>query len=268
MYTSLQSKEFRETGYFKGGQGFPVMLLHGFAEDHTIWDQLRKDLEQHYLVLTPDLPGTGKSALPEKEMSMELLADFAYEILQQENIEKVIMIGHSMGGYATLAFAEKYENSLRAFSLIHSSAFADDETKKENRRKSIKLIQNDGREVFLKAMIPNLYSESSKVRLQHEMDAHLTMAMQISSETMQAYYQAMINRPERISVLENTKLPVQFVIGTEDNAVPLAQSMKQCSIPLKSQVDILQGIGHSSMIEAPKQLQLHVNSFCKYVLEH
>jgi len=267
MHTILNSSVFQQSGYYKSGQGFPIILLHGFAEDHSIWSSLMKHLEKDYLVIAPDLPGTGISALPEHEMSMDLLADFANEILEQEKIEKVIMLGHSMGGYAALAFAEKYENKLSAFSMIHSSAFADDEAKKENRRKSIKLIENEGREVFLKAMIPNLYSESSKVRLKREMDAHLTMALKTSSESMVAYYQAMINRPERISVLENTKLPVQFVIGTEDNAIPLAQSLKQCSIPLNSQIDILQGIGHSSMIEAPDQLELKVNSFCKYVLE-
>ena len=242
------------------------MLVHGFAEDSRIFQKQVKELKKEYTVIVPDLPGSGQSVLPEEEMSIELLADYIYEIFRQEKIEKTILIGHSMGGYAALAFAEKYEECLLALTLLHSSAFEDDEAKKENRRKSIKLIKNEGKEIFLKAMIPNLYSDHSKKTKQHEMDTHLTMAMEASSTSLQRYYEAMIKRPSRTDVLRKVKVPVQFIIGTDDQAVPLAQSLKQCSLPEISNVDILQQTGHSSMFESPAELNSILNSFCKYNL--
>ncbi len=268
MKLELVSKRFSGSQYYKSGQGVPILLLHGFAEDSQIWKHQIQSLEKEYCVIAPDLPGSGLSPLPGGEMSIDLLADFVLEILDQEKIDKFILFGHSMGGYIALAFAEQHEDQLLAFSLVHSSAFEDNEEKKENRRKSIKLIANDGKEVFLSAMIPNLYSETSKNRLKNEMANHLTMAMGISSNALQAYYNAMILRPSRIHVLRNTKLPVQFVIGTEDKAIPLDQSLKQCYIPQISKVDILNEIGHSSMIECSDKLSSILNSFCKYVLNN
>ncbi len=267
MQVELKSERFPKSVYTKTGEGFPLILVHGFAEDHHIWNYQVKALETDYMLIVPDLPGSGRSPLPEEKMSMELLADFIAEVMAQERLEKVILIGHSMGGYAALAFAEKYEGKLAGFSLVHSSAYDDDDVKKENRRKSIKLIQNDGKQVFLNAMIPNLYSEMSKLSKQRDMDEHLTNALKISSDALQAYYIAMIERPSRIHVLQNTRLPVQFVIGTDDNAVPFAQSIQQCSIPIISKVDILRGVGHSGMVESPPQLNAMLNSFCKYVLK-
>ncbi len=266
MQIELESRRFKHCVYRKSGSGFPIMFIHGFAEDSRIWKYQTAALEKEFMVITPDLPGSGSSQLPDEEMSMELLADFISEILEQEKIQKIILVGHSMGGYAALAFAEKYSSQLLAFSLVHSSGFEDDETKKENRRKSIRLIENEGKEIFLKAMIPNLYSEASKKTKQTEMAEHLTMAMSISSTALQAYYNAMIARPSRIPVLQHTNMPVQFVIGTEDNAVPYAQSMQQCHIPAISTVDILEGIGHNSLFESPDELNSMLNSFCKYVL--
>jgi len=268
MQVELISKRFQGSQYYKTGKGKPILLLHGFAEDSHIWEQQILSLEKEYCVIAPDLPGSGSSPMPQEEITMELLSDFVSEILIQEQIDQFILMGHSMGGYIALAFAEQHEDQLLAFSLVHSSAYEDNEEKKENRRKSIKLIANDGKEVFLSAMIPNLYSETSKNRLKNEMANHLTMAMGISSNALQAYYNAMILRPSRIHVLRNTKLPVQFVIGKEDKAIPFDQSLKQCYIPQISKVDILDEIGHSSMVESPDKLSSILNSFCKYVLNY
>jgi pimeloyl-ACP methyl ester carboxylesterase len=213
MQFKLLSDRFKGCSYLKEGNGPNIILLHGFAEDGRIWKNQISELAKEFTVSVPDLPGSGSSPLPQENMSMTLLADFVSELLIQEKIEKTILFGHSMGGYAALAFAEKYPNSLLGLSLVHSSAIEDDETKKENRLKSIKLIKNDGKEVFLKAMIPNLYSENSKLSKQHQIEEHLTMAMGISSIALQAYYYAMIERPSRIHILQHTKVPVQFVIG-------------------------------------------------------
>ena len=267
MIVKLNSPRFQHCFYQKIGQGKPVFLVHGFGEDAAIFKHQIVDLQNSFELIIPDLPGSGSSQLCDEEMSMELLADFVFEIAEQENFQKIILLGHSMGGYLTMAFAEKYEHKLLAFGLLHSSAYADDAAKKETRRKSIKLIENEGKEVFLKAMIPNLYSEESKLIYLFEMQEHLTMALNISSKALIAYYHAMIKRPDTTQILALVKVPVLFVVGKKDNAIPYIQMIEQASMPAIAKVEILEKVGHTAMNESKKELNRIINNFCLYVLD-
>lgn len=265
MLVKLNSTRFRNCFYQKKGAGKPIFLVHGFGEDATIFENQIDQLQNTFELIIPDLPGSGLSPLYDEALSMELFADFIYEIAEQEKFQKIILLGHSMGGYLTMAFAEKYQHKLFAFGLIHSSAYADDESKKETRKKSIKLIENDGKEIFLKAMIPNLYSEESKLMYQVEMQNHLKMALNISTKALVGYYQAMINRIDKRQVLKSSIVPVLFVIGKKDNAIPYQQMIEQASMPTIAKVEILEKVGHTSMYENKKELNSIINNFCLYV---
>lgn len=268
MKKEIEQGPFKRTKYYVSGEGFPVMLVHGFGEDHRIWQHVSSALEKHYRIIIPDLPGTGSSPLPKEEVSMELLAASLIAILDAEDIAQCILVGHSMGGYVSLALTEHFPERLSGLSLVHSSTYADDEEKKLARGKAIRLIQNEGKEPFLNAMIPNLYAESFATQQPETLKWHLTMAMELSSQSLEAYYQAMINRPARTSIISNTKIPVQFVIGTEDKAINPQSVLQQSYLPEKSDVHVLEGIGHSSMMESPERLNAILNSFCKYVLKN
>jgi hypothetical protein len=265
MQVSLNSTRFRNCFYQKIGKGQPVFLLHGFGEDAAIFENQIDELQNTFELIIPDFPGSGLSSICDEEMSMELFADFVNEIVEQQKFHKIILLGHSMGGYITMAFAEKYQHKLFAFGLIHSSAYPDDEAKKETRRKSIKLIENDGKEIFLKPMIPNLYSEESKLICQLEMQKHLSMALNISTKALIGYYQAMINRADKRHVLKSATIPVLFVIGKKDNAIPYLQIVEQVSMPAIAKVEILEKVGHTSMYENKKALNRIINNFCLYV---
>lgn len=267
MSIELKNERFKQCYYKKIGTGFPLFLVHGFGENSDIFKNQLEELEKNYTLILPDLPGSGKSKLCEEEITMELLADFIFEIIEQEKFEKIIFFGHSMGGYLGMSFLEKYEHKLAGFGLIHSSSYEDDETKKENRRKSVKLIEKDGKEVFLKAMIPNLYSEQSKLVCQNEMQEHLTMALEISSESLVAYYNAMINRTDKRTILQHSKVPILYVVGKQDNAIPYMQMIEQASLPLISKIEILENVGHTSMNEAKIELNDIINKFCLYVFD-
>jgi pimeloyl-ACP methyl ester carboxylesterase len=264
----LNSSQFPNSVYHKSGSGYPIILLHGFGEDSRIWKNQVASLEQNYTCICPDIAGSGCSELQNPSISLDDLADFIQEILVKEQIEKTILLGHSMGGYIALAFVERFSTFLDGFGLIHSSAFADDETKKDTRRKAIRLIEQEGKVPFLKAMIPNLYSEASKVRIQEEINFHLTMALETSSISLIAYYNAMIARPDRTNCLKETTMPVLFVFGTDDNAIPIAQGLSQTAMPSFSQVEILEHVGHTSMLEASEKLNSILNSFCKCTLNY
>jgi pimeloyl-ACP methyl ester carboxylesterase len=266
MFINLNSTRFPQAVYTKSGKGFPLVLIHGFGEDHRIWQLVAPLLQQDFTLIMPDLPGSGNSALPPEPMQIRLLADFIAEILKQEQLEQVMIAGHSMGGYVALAFAEHYPQYLKAISMVQSGAHADDESKIETRRKAIRLLESGGKDAFIKAMIPNLWSEQSKQHHGEYLERHLDMAMQISTEALIAYYEAMISRPSQLDLLRTLSIPIQYILGTEDQALPLEQILPQCRIPSKIVTHILQGAGHTGMLEMPVQTATMINSFCKYCL--
>ncbi len=264
--TLLNSTRFVNSFYSIYGEGTPLVLLHGFGETAEIFQFQIEYLKNHYKVIIPEIPGTPHSQLPNEPMTMELIADFLNEILLQEEMEKVILLGHSMGGYATLAFAENYPHRLLAFGLIHSTAIADSEEKIENRKKSIKLIQNDGKEIFLKTMTPNLYSEQSVQAIPDLVQAHLDAALTIESKALIAYYEGMIARKDRTAVLKNSKVPVLFILGKNDNLIPYKDALTLVSMPEVSKLELFENVGHTSMYESPQNLNVCINNFCNEVL--
>ena len=247
METKRITHKGKILSYRTRGKGPKVLLLHGFGEDGSIWKEQYDLFPQHQLII-PDLPGTGESEALE-EVTIESLAGAVKAVIDAEGDEKAILIGHSMGGYITLAFAESYPGALRAFGLFHSTAFADSEEKKETRRKGIRFIQEHGAAEFLKTATPNLYSPSSREEHPEWVEEHLATTHNFSPDTLVSYYMAMISRPDRTAVLQESKVPVLFVMGRHDAAVPLQDVLKQCHLPRLSYIHILDKSGHMGMIE-------------------
>jgi pimeloyl-ACP methyl ester carboxylesterase len=252
------------------GEGVPVVLIHGFGEDSHIWDKQIDHLQSHCLLIVPDLAGTGLSEMirpadlkkaPEQPISMNDYADLMAAILKAENIETCIMIGHSMGGYITLAFEETYPETLLKFGLVHSSALADSEEKKANRLKGIELMELYGAGPFLKNTIPNLFSAAFKKEHANTVSILLDAAPVFNTQACQQYYQAMMQRPDRTSVLKGNPKPILFVIGTEDVAATLVDLLPQIKLPSHPQVHILEGVGHMGMWEATEQVNTFLLDF-------
>jgi len=259
--------------YRAEGAGKPVILLHGFAEDGNIWNHQIKSLSENYLVIIPDLPGSGRSEMLDGRCTMEDYAEVVKAIADEaifKNIPKAdlqfSLIGHSMGGYITLAFAEKYPDLLNSFGLFHSSAFPDDEAKKATRRKGIDFIQKNGSEAFLKTSVPNLFSEQTKKENPWLVNQLLSMGKSIEPSALIQYYEAMIFRPDRTSVLETFSKPVLFVIGKYDDAVSLDISLRQCHLPYEAIMHILQHSGHIGMLEEDQLSSIYLTDFLKIAL--
>lgn len=264
------------------GTGKTVVLIHGFGEDGNIWKDLIKVLQNDFKLIIPDIPGSGSSEMLEGNVSIDDYADVIKIIIDKETrndlpaeaqqsstfptasggeIEGATMIGHSMGGYITLAFAEKYPDLLNAFGLFHSSAFADDEEKKQTRSKAIDFIKENGSYAFLKTAIPKLFAGDLHKK---EMDQLMEKGKDFRSEALIQYYNAMINRPDRTGILKSFSKPILFIIGEKDSAIPLKSSLEQCHFPAKSYVNILD-TGHMGMIEEPVQTSSIVKSFLQSI---
>ena len=230
------------------GTGKPVILVHGFGEDATVWRNQIAFLQNKFRLIIPDLPGSGKSEIID-DMSMEGMAEVIHEIIHAENIEACPVIGHSMGGYITLALAEEYPNHLSALGLFHSSAYADSEEKKATRRKGIGFINQHGAFEFLETSTPNLFSQQTKDERPELIDEQLAGLDNFSSLALVSYYEAMMQRPDRTQLLRETTVPVLFIMGEHDVAVPLKDGLEQCHLPEKSYIHILRQSGHMGMLE-------------------
>jgi pimeloyl-ACP methyl ester carboxylesterase len=233
------------------GEGKPVLLLHGFGEDHRIWFNQANFLSPHFKVIIPDLPGTGNPSLL-KDDTIEGMAEMIHKILQQEEIETCHVIGHSMGGYIALALVEKYHSQISALGLFHSTAYADSKEKKESRKKACGLIMKYGASAFLRTSIPTLFAEKNKSERLDLIDELINRTHNFFPEALVYYYQAMINRPDRTAILKNSKVPILFIIGKDDAAVPMSDILRQCHLPEKVYIHVLQNSGHMGMVEEPE----------------
>jgi pimeloyl-ACP methyl ester carboxylesterase len=239
--------------YRVSGNGRPVMLVHGFGETGDVWDKQVAFLKGDYKLIVPDLPGSGQSVIIE-DMSMEGMAETLKAILVAEYSKEPLkggfcLIGHSMGGYVALAFAEKYGEMLNGLGLFHSSAFADTEEKKAARKKGIAFIEEHGAFEFLKTSTPNLFSPGFKAESPELVDEFVQSLNNFLPESLVLYYESMIKRPDRSAILKKSSTPVLFIMGEFDNAIPLQDGLKQCHLPERAYINILHQSGHMGMME-------------------
>ena len=235
--------------YRVAGSGQPVLLIHGFGEDGRVWNSLLESLSRDFLLIVPDLPGSGHSKMKGGDWSMEALAETVRAITLREDLKAFTVIGHSMGGYVALALAEKYPTILKGLGLFHSTAFADSEEKKITRKRGIQFIEDHGQLKFLEQATPNLFSETSKATKPHVISDLIEIFTNFQEGALVHYYEAMMDRPDRTHILKNHPGPVMFILGESDTAVPLADGLKQSHLPRLSYIHILRNSGHMGMIE-------------------
>ena len=256
--------------YRLAGKGSPVILVHGFAEDGRVWNSQIEAIKDSHLVVIPDLPGSGSSEMLDGKASIEqyaevikALADLVIGKNGNRSDNRFSLIGHSMGGYITLAFAEKYPELLKSFGLFHSSGYADSEEKAATRKKAIEFISRNGTEAFLKTSVPNLFAEPAKKEKPELIAQLMDIASAISPEVLIQYYEAMLARPDRTEVLKTFTNPVLIIAGKFDAAVPLPASLEQFCMPTVAMVHILQHSGHMGMWEEPNLSNLFLSDFLR-----
>lgn len=243
-----------------------MVLVHGFPNDSSAWNPILPALSQQFRVLLPDLPGAGKSPLPATALSLEYMAMALKEMLDKEHIERAVLAGHSMGGYTILQFAAMYPERVKGISLVHSLASADSEEKKENRRKAIMLIRKGEaeKEMFLKGMAQNLFAEDYGRQHPEVVKSIVSKGMELSSEALIAFYQAIMDRSDKRDLLPEATFPLQWIIGNEDSATPMKDAMEQCHIAPVNQVSIYRPCGHMSFLEKPAVLTADLLTFLEY----
>jgi len=161
------------------GKGSAVLLVHGFLEDISMWDVLTKELVKTYKVICVDLLGHGKTACLGYMHSMEEMAEMLKAVLKHEGIRKVSIVGHSMGGYVALAFAEKYSKNIKGLCLMNSTAQADSEERKIIRARAIKMAQTNY-EAMVTMSVTNLFEHSIRKEILNEIENSKQVALTTS----------------------------------------------------------------------------------------
>jgi pimeloyl-ACP methyl ester carboxylesterase len=222
-----------------------LVLLHGHGMDDRIWDEVDASINGYYTVVRPNI------SLFTFCQSVEDYADELFRYLSNATIQKFTLIGHSMGGYIGLAFAEKYPDMLEGFGLFHSTAFADTESKKHQRSQTADLLRQHGTATFLKNTVSNLFGERYKELFPGKVAEHIEKYGKIPEEALSAGMIAMRNRPDRTAVLSKMSYPVLMIIGMQDKLIPFESCISLSEYPRQSYPFILAEAGHMGMIERP-----------------
>ncbi|MBC8079926.1 MAG: alpha/beta hydrolase [Gorillibacterium sp.] len=248
--------------YEEHGSGSPLILLHGFCGSSRYWEQIIPYLESAYRVVVPDLRGHGKSAAPEAAVyPMEAFASDIEHLITVLNIERPIVLGHSLGGYITLALAEKLGDQLAGFGLIHSTALPDTEEGRAGRDKGIAVINNEGIAAFVEGLIPKLFAPEHLTTQPEDVARMKEIGRGTSLHGAAAAQEGMKQRVDRNHVLEGAIQPVLLVAGAKDGVIPAERTF---SVNKASFTNVtLASAGHMSMIETPEELAQVILTFCK-----
>ena len=212
--------------YSDTGKGNAMVLLHGFLENQTMWQDLVPELSQKYRVITIDLLGHGESGCVGYLHSMEDNAEAVHSVLSKLRIRKAIFIGHSMGGYVALAVAELYPTGVKGLVLMNSTSKADSEERKANRDRAIKAVKNDyiG---FVRLSIANLFNPDNRERLVNEIEKVRAEALKNPLQGIVASLEGMKIRKDRETLLRSATYPSLLILGKKDPVLNYEDGLKQ-----------------------------------------
>lgn len=254
-----------QIAYTEAGQGLPVVLIHGFCESRELWRDFVGPLSQFFRVIAIDLPGFGENSPLNMPVTIGDLAEAVYHFLLGKGIEHPVMIGHSLGGYVALAYAEKFPQRLAGLGLFHSTAQNDSFEKKQARNKTIEFIERYGLEEFIDQFFTPLFFDGRRKDLKDEIKFLTDIGKSTSKETVIEVIKAMRDRKDRSRVLEKLTCPVLLIVGKNDSAVPFTNSMLQFGLAQDCMIQVLNNTGHMGMLERPKETLLMVKNFLEYV---
>ncbi|WP_263602178.1 alpha/beta fold hydrolase [Chryseobacterium sp. PET-29] len=242
----------------KGNGKEMLVLLHGFMENISIWSDMEPYLSENFSLLKIDLPGHGQSEIIAEVQTMELMAEEVKKVLDDQNLEKVHLLGHSMGGYISLGFAEKYPEYLKSLTLFFSSYLPDDPEKKEQRIKSYRIIE-DAFAHYARAGVPNLFNPNERDVLEGKIETALKVALSTNNLGALASVKGMVERTDKTHVLENLDCKILVLAGKHDNAVKTEAMIK--NLPDRTNIkSYVLDCGHNGHWEKPEICAAIINT--------
>ncbi len=247
----------------KVGSPTTVLLLHGFCENHTIWDNMLPAFDGAEICLV-DLPGFGRSQteLP-SPLTIDWVADRIFDEVVKPMNKKPFIVGHSLGGYVALSLAERYVHATSGLCLFHSTAYPDSDEKKQTRNKVMDFVNEKGVDEYISQFVPGLFHSTFRRAHAGAVQEVVDLAAKTPKETILAYLQAMRDRPDRKHVLKEYSGKKMIVAGEKDGAVPLEQSLAMKDVVGEAQFRLLKDTAHMGMFEKMEESRQALRAFLK-----
>jgi len=241
------------------GKGKAVIFLHGFLGSKEVWRSFSELLSKTQRVIAIDLLGHGGSDCLSYVHTMEEMAEAIQAVLTHLKLRKYFLVGHSLGGYVSLAVAEKNPDNIKGLVMFHSSAKADDSKKKYDRDRVIRIVKMNP-ELFVNEAVPNLFYTKYKPN-KRGIELYKKIAFSVSKQGVIAALEGMKDRVDREIVLKFAPYPVLFIIGKKDNILPYKELIRQSSLPEKGSFLFLKNSGHMGFFEEKKETFKALKSF-------
>lgn len=248
-----------------------ILFIHGFSNSPKVWNPTIQEFKEEYTCYTLDLNKLSTEILQKQnKISTEDLADALYQFCINNKISKFHLVGHSMGGYVSAAFANKFPEFLLSFSLVHSVISEEDSSKLKIRNKSIRLLEKGEveRQAFLKAMVHNMFLKDFRQKHSALINNYISLAYAIPGELIIEQYKAILHRKDYINLVNLLPFPIHWILGAEDKVIPPQLAFKEVLNAPKSYISYYKNVGHMVMDENFSSFIFDLKKYFKHIEEY
>mgnify|MGYP006192913765 FL=1 len=250
------------------GEGtIPIIFLHGYPFDKTMWQGQLEFLKSSYRLIPCDIRGFGKSTDEESALSIDLFAEDLIQFMDKLSIEKAIICGLSMGGFIALNAIQKFPDRFEALILCDTQCIADTPEVKEKRYKIIEEIESDGATNFNEGFIKSVFHNDSLTNEKELVEQLRNVVFSNSKQIIKQGLIALAERSETCSNLSEIAIPTLIICGREDEVTPLAQSEFMNAAIKGSKLQVIDNAGHVSNLEQPYEFNKHLHNFLTALTE-
>ncbi len=246
--------------YNDSGKGRVIVLLHGFLGSNEIWSEFIKKLSKKFRIIAIDFPGHGETPAIGYYHSMELLAQCIKTVLNNVGVWRYVIAGHSMGGYAALAFAELYPENVSGLCLFHSNSYPDLKEKKKERERIIHLVKKEHKH-YVSEVIISLFAPENLEKNKTDIEKAKQIASIVSKQSIINCLEGMKDRKNRDLILKLAEYPILFIIGKKDSVINYETMYPQIGLCKYPKVLMLEDAGHMGFYEAPKETMKELDQF-------
>lgn len=240
--------ENRKVEYIEKGQGQAILLLHGYLESLDVWGDFFEILSKNFRTIAIDLPGHGKTDTFGDVHSIDFMSEIINKLIEHLHIDNVSLIGHSMGGYVAMQFLATYPQKVNRLCLFHSTPFADDEERKQQRDKIISLIKSGKKILLAKEHVIKTFASINVEKLTEDVGFLKIIAVNTSTEATISTLRGLKQRKDYSETFSNTQKPILWILGQKDKFIPV-DIYKNIKMPEKIKIEILKKSGHQGFIE-------------------
>ena len=252
-----------EIAYTDSGIGRPVVLIHGYPFNRSLWNQQITALSSSYRVIAPDLRGFGESESAPGTATMNVMAQDVALLLNHLGIARAAIGGLSMGGYVALAFYKQLPSRVRTLVLADTRAQADTEEAKQSRAQQAEKALNEGMAGIADAMLPKLLTPETVSKRPEVVKSVRDMMLKTKPEGAAAALHGMAERDDQTALLAKITVPALVMVGAEDAITPVADSEKMHAAIPGSRLVVIENAGHVSNLERTEQFNDALLSFLK-----